>query len=178
MKTEKSVRYPVLLNAAIFQLAWFACVLGAAHGWSWLGPVMVGSFACFHLGMSRDRRGEGGLVLRALILGAAIDSTLAAIGLYRFESPVSPEWLAPPWLIAMWVNFSLTLRSSMGWLRGRYALAALISGVAGPAAYLAGSRLGALHILSPLSIVIPALAIAWAVAVPLLVRFAREKETP
>ncbi len=31
----------LLLNFAAFQIGWFACVLGAANGFPWLGPVVV-----------------------------------------------------------------------------------------------------------------------------------------
>ena len=55
----------------------------------------------------------------------------------------------------------------MKWMRGRWALAALMGAVGGPLSYLAGSRLGAMSFEEPVSALL-ALAVIWAVAMPLL----------
>lgn len=172
--------YPLIVNALAFQLVWFACVLGAAHGYPWLGPAACAVFAALHLSYVDRPRQELALVAKALVVGFSIDSIFAAAGLYSFESPIDPSWLAPPWLGSMWVNFALTLRSSMGWLNGRLKIATVLGMLGGPLAYFAGERLGALHFEAALPLVFFLLATAWAAAVPLLVRmaFSDERSSP
>ena len=43
-----------LANFVGFQLCWFACVLGAARGHEWLGPLSVARFLGWALTRSHD----------------------------------------------------------------------------------------------------------------------------
>jgi hypothetical protein len=76
----------------------------------------------------------------------------------------------------MWVNFALILNVSLRWLRGRYLLGAVLGFFGGPLAYFAGARLGAIRIPEPLALKLLVLALAWALAVPLLLRISRGKK--
>ena len=44
-----------LFNFVAYQLAWFACVLGAAHDLAWVGAVFAVAVAALHLALRRDR---------------------------------------------------------------------------------------------------------------------------
>jgi hypothetical protein len=59
----------------------------------------------------------------------------------------------------------------MGWLKGRPLLAAGLGAVAGPASYVAGQKLGGIVFLEFVP-AIGALAIGWAVFMPLLLSLA------
>ena len=159
------------LNFAGFQIGWFACILGAAHGYSWAGPTVVVGFFAAHLLLAADRRREFRVALVSVLFGILFDSAFAATGLLVYAGSLV-SWLSPPWLVAMWVNFAITLRSSMSWLLGRPLLAAVAGAVFGPLAYLAGERLGAVDFSSPPLVGIVALAVCWGIAVPLLMRVA------
>ena len=37
------------INFVLFQLSWFACVLGGANALPWLGPLAVALFIAYHL---------------------------------------------------------------------------------------------------------------------------------
>jgi hypothetical protein len=152
-----------------FQIGWFACVLGAAHGYWALGPVVVALILIIQLSAVSNPAAEIRLVLLSLILGYFFDSSLIQMGFLSLNANVLAPWGSSPWMAAMWVNFALTLRHSMNWLRGRYLLGAALGAISGPLAYLAGARLGAMEILAgPLSFGL-ALGSAWAAAIPLLV---------
>jgi hypothetical protein len=71
----------------------------------------------------------------------------------------------------------------MGWMRGRPVLTVLMGAVGGPLSYLAGEKLGAIELTQPVQ-ALAALAVAWAIAMPLLMWLAsrldgiREKQIP
>ncbi len=159
---------PVLINLLSFQAGWFASVLGAARGFPWLGPVAVLVLAAFHLVRIGDRGTEARFLAVAGVAGVLVESAMIAGGFYAPRAPVLDVPLAPPWLAAMWVNFATTPSLSLRFLRGRTVVAALLGAVAGPAAYLAGERLGAIRFESPAWRGALALAAVWAAAVPAL----------
>lgn len=161
----------LLLNFAAFQIGWFACVLGAANGLPWLGPVVVAAVVALHLAMVRRPLPELYLLLVAMVIGLAVDSLLLATGCLRYSTGLWLPGLAPYWIIAMWALFATTLNVSMGWMRGRPVLTALMGAVGGPLSYLAGEKLGAIELIQPIA-ALAALSLAWAMAMPLLMRLA------
>lgn len=155
------------INFVLFQLGWFACVLGAANGKPWLGPVVVASAVALHMVRARRPLPELRLVLYAMLLGLVVDSLLMATGWLRYPSGLWLPGLAPYWIVAMWGLFATTLNLSLAWLRGRPLLAAVMGAVGGPLSYLAGERLGGIELLAAAPALV-ALALAWAVAMPTL----------
>jgi len=160
-----------MINFIMFQAAWFAAVLGAAHGMPWLGVIAVPLALALHLALSRDWRPELLLAFTAAVMGFLADSVLIATGVF---SPV-PYLFPPPfsslWMVMLWVNLAATLNASMAWLRGRYALAAVFGAVGGPLAYYSGAKLGAMTRLPDPGGLL-GIGIAWAIALPLLYRVA------
>ncbi len=161
-----------IINAIAFQTAWFAAVLGASHGMPWLGVVAVPLGLVLHLALSSDWRPELLLALAAAVVGFVFDSILIRAGAF---SPI-PYLVPPPfsslWMVMLWVNLATTMNVSMGWLRQRYALAAVFGAVGGPMAYYSGARLGAMTRLPDPGGLLW-IGIAWAVALPLLYGAAR-----
>jgi hypothetical protein len=157
-----------ILNLIGFQIGWFACVLGAARGWPWLGPILV---TVVLLGQVLPRPGRGrslGLLVAAGLVGYAADSALVLAGVIRFSAGEAFGWPSPLWMVALWVNFAGTLNGCLTWLRGRYLLAALLGLAGGPFAYYAGARLGAVALGAPIGGSLAGIAVEWAVAMPFL----------
>jgi hypothetical protein len=161
-----------LVSALAFQGAWFACVLGAAKGLAWIGPAMVAALFAVEMGTSARPRAVGMPAVFAAAAGLLVDSLLAAGGWFRFASPWEPAWLSPPWMVALWPNFVLALRGCLRWLAGRYGLGGLLGAAGGPAAYAAGSRLGALEIVDPDTALV-LVALLWGASVPGFLWFIR-----
>jgi hypothetical protein len=157
----------LLVNFAAFQIGWFACVLGAANGLPWLGPVVVAAAVALHLATAHRPLPELYLVLAAMALGLVVDSVLLASGWLSYSVGLWLPGLAPYWIIAMWALFATTLNVSMGWMRDRPVLTVLMGAVGGPLSYLAGEKLGAIELTQPAH-ALAALALAWAIAMPLL----------
>lgn len=165
----------LVINIAAFQAGWFACVLGAAHGYPWLGVAAAAAAVGLHALNSPHPARELKLVAAAVLVGALFDSTLTAAGWVAFKPDALPENLAPFWILALWALFATTLNVSLHWLRARLALAAVLGLLAGPLAYWAGARLGALELTRPAA-ALGALALGWALMLPGLLALARRLE--
>lgn len=167
---------PKLLNFALFQAGWFACVLGGAHGM----PVAALAAAGTAIGVSlrwssKDRMRDVRLLMAVTLIGFCMDTLHLVFGVFALiGTPLFPH-LCPLWLVALWALFGTTLRGSLTWLAGRYWLAALLGAVAGPLSYLGGAKLGAVTLHANLAFSVTTIAVGWAVVMPLLVWLAHGK---
>lgn len=149
------------------QLGWFACVLGAARGYPWFGPVVVLLALAMHVERQRASTRELMILGITAIVGFLVDTAFLRFGVVRIPGST----LSPPWLIALWPNFISTTSENglLSSLPRRPLLAALLGAVGGPLAYDSGARLGAIelgnHRLAALAII----GVAWALVVPALV---------
>jgi hypothetical protein len=157
----------LVLNFIVFQAAWFSCVLGAANGLPWAGPLAVLAAVMLHLRLSRQPSLEIRLILAAVALGLLADAALLATGWVAFPNGAWLPGAAPYWMAAMWALFATTLNVSMRWLRSRLWLAMAAGAIGGPLSYWAGERLGAMSFVEPVPALL-AIAAAWVVAMPLL----------
>ena len=166
---------PLLLGIAqfcLFQAAWFACVLGAAHDRVGLGVLAVGATVMANWGLS-DRRGvEMVLTAQALLMGLAWDTWMLRGAWVHYASPGPFAGWAPLWILALWALFATLLRGPLSWLHGRPLQAAALGAVGGPLSYLAAVRLGAGTFPDPVA-ALAVLAAGWAVITPVLVESAR-----
>ncbi len=157
----------IVIQFAVFQLAWLACVLGAAHGQVIAGVACVGVVVGLHLALSDGRAIECALIAMAVILGLGWDTAMIAFGVVGYASPGAVPWLAPPWILALWALFATLLCSPLSWLHRRPFLAAALGAVGGPLSYLAAVRLGAGNFTDqPSALLI--LAVGWAALTPVL----------
>jgi hypothetical protein len=160
----EGLRYTPLVNYALYQGGWFACVMGA----SWRHPSvgLAIALACIgtHLTLSSDRLVELCLMLVVTLVGAAVECFQIAAGTYHFTSgTVNAAW-PPPWLLAMWAQFATTFRFSLRSVIAQPLHAALFGAAGGPIAFVAGERLGAVTLLPPVTHGLLRLSITWAIA--------------
>lgn len=156
-----------LANFLVFQCAWFAAVLGAAHGMPLAGTMAVLAAIGWHIAVSLGPAREAMLVGLALSIGLVAETVQAALGLVRYPSGQFDPWMAPYWLVALWGLLAIALNVTMRWLRGRPLLAALVGAVAGPLSFVSGVRLGAARFVAEWPALL-LLALIWALALPLL----------
>jgi Protein of unknown function (DUF2878)/Family of unknown function (DUF6134) len=156
-------------NFIAYQLLWFACVLGAAHGYAWIGPAGALIFLIAHLALIDDVRSDVRLIGLAILAGFAVDTLLVQTGQIAFSDGSWPQGWQPYWMLALWAAFAATLNHSMRWVASRPIVAAGLGAVGGPLAYLAGAKLGALT-LSSSQLALPAIGIAWSVCLYMLAR--------
>ena len=161
-----------LLNFVAFQAGWFSCVLGAANSLPWLGLVAVAIVLSLHFTISTRPLQEAALVILAVLMGLVFDSLLVSSGWLIYPNGMLAPGIAPYWILAMWALFATTLNVSMSWIKVNLALAAVMGAIFGPLSYMAGQRLGALEFVDYYASLV-ALAVIWAIAMPLLVVAAR-----
>ena len=162
----------LIVNFILFQLAWFACVVAAARGSSWLGVLVALVVAAVHVMRSRRPRAEIQLLVLTTGIGVAWESAVLSTGWIHYAGSWPATWLAPDWIIAMWTLFGTLLNVSLRWLRGRWLLAVVFGLVGGPLAYYGGVKLGAVFLLQP-TYALLLQGLGWAVLTPLLVQVAR-----
>lgn len=169
-----------MLNYALYQIGWFACILGAAWGWPKAGAA-VGLFLIgVHLAVSGTQwRAELTLVALALVLGLLVEGFQVWSGTYaRFTSGVVWTWMSPPWLLVMWAQFATVCRGSLKRVMLVPWRAVLFGAVGGPIAFWAGERLGAVDLARPLGEGLLRLGVSWAIALGVLSVVATRRDSP
>lgn len=124
-----------LVNILGFQLSWLACVVG---GSVW-GSITVAVFLLWHQRCLLP--GEWRLMSALTGVGVLMDTLLYHQGVLGF--PGHDGVLIPVWLMLLWLAFSATLLHSLQVMFVRPWLIGLMSAVAAPVSYYAGSQLGA-----------------------------------
>jgi hypothetical protein len=155
-------------NFVLFQLGWFACVLGAANRqvfWAVAGTIV---YIVLHAWYSPSPKAEAKFLLKTLIFGVIADTLIVNLGFLIFHDPWPFPYLSPLWMWVLWVLVGTTINSSLSWLRGRPILGAFLGGVCGPMSYEAGIRMGAgTWGASGLTGGFILVGVAWAIAIPL-----------
>lgn len=161
-----------LINFLLFQLGWFACVLGGAYGLPWTGTGIALAIVVVHLARVPRPKAEAQLILAAAGIGLLWDSLLVTLGWLDYPSGMLLPNTAPVWIVAMWMLFATTLNSSMGWMQSYKKLSVLLGALFGPLAYYAGARLDGVILVEPM-LAMAALAVGWAVLMPILLTLAQ-----
>lgn len=172
MKQPVAGHAGVAANFLLFQTGWFACVLGAAQGYPWIGAVVAAAIVGWHVLRAGQPQQEINLIVSVMILGALWDSLLVLFGWIAYSSGTLVPGAAPYWIVALWALFATSLNVSLRWLKQRLLWAALLGAIAGPLSYWAAARLGAAQFVEPLYIV-TALAVGWALIMPALMLLSR-----
>jgi hypothetical protein len=172
MAPGRARRLGVVATFVAFELAWLACVLGAAHGWPWTGVALAMIVIALSVALGAKPRVDAALVAAALVIGFIWDSSMAQLGWITYAEPGPLPGIAPVWILALWALLAIVLREPLRWLHSRLPLAALLGALGGPLSYAAAQRLGACRLVEPTAAGL-ALALGWAVITPLLLVLAR-----
>jgi hypothetical protein len=162
----------VIINALGFQAAWWVLIVSVDRGLEAPAIALCLALAAIHLYANPRPSLELRLAAASCALGICLDTLLQDTGVITFRGwALGP--LSPFWLWTLWALFGLTLNASMAFLLSRHwGLSVLLGGVFGPLSYLAGGKLEAASFTPSLQN-LAALALAWMVAMPLLVVLAR-----
>jgi hypothetical protein len=145
-----------LLNAALFQVAWFACVLGGARDVSSWGLVSVLALLVYAL-LAPTRRSDLTMGAVAAAVGFLVDTLWIRTGILDYHGAA----VAPSWIVLLWVGVGLTINHSLSLFQPRPWLGGLLAGACAPVSYLAGERLGAVSIPDPW--LLPIVSLVWAI---------------
>ena len=162
----------MIANIVLFQVGWFACVLGAAKGMPWIGLLAAAVVLAWHLEQAARPAEELKLIALALLIGAVWDSALVALGWITYPNGHFLAGAAPYWILALWVLFATTLNVSMRWMRYRLLIAFVLGAICGPLSYWGAGRMGAAAF-PDLTTALIALAVGWGLIMPLLMWLSR-----
>ncbi|MEQ1517369.1 MAG: DUF2878 domain-containing protein [Usitatibacteraceae bacterium] len=153
-----------------FNLVWLTCAIGAAQGSNNVGVTSAIAFVLAALWARDWPRADTGLVVVSGMVGAIVETMLAQSGLVHYGAPILGNGIAPPWIVALWLAFGVTISTSTKLLGKRASWKAAALGlVFGPLAYAGGQKLGALAIKGDPVRAPSAIAIVWAISFPALV---------
>lgn len=164
----------VVINFILFQIGWFACVLGAAKQSPWLGVIVVAAIIVWHLSQAKQPKLEVYLIVITVIIGAIYDQTMLQNNLLTYQANSWGNNFTPAWILALWAEFATILNVSLRWMKnikspGKWIIALLFGAIGGPLAYIGAAKLGAVSLDAlPLSYV--ALSVGWAIVTPLLLK--------
>lgn len=162
-----------LINGVLFQITWFACVIGSAHGFVWPALLSCAILAAWQLAPSRRHASDILLVVVSIMMGLLIDTLWIQIGFFEFTDQRPFTGVAPLWIIVLWIGFALTINHSLAWLKTHPLLPAAMGLIGAPMSYLAGLKLGAINYLGDTLLISSCLGIAWAIALIILVRLSQ-----
>jgi uncharacterized protein DUF2878 len=156
-----------LANFVVFEAAWFACILGVAHGQPLWGTAAVVAAIAWHVAISARPAAELALVAILCAIGLVGESGVVAQGHVAYAAGQPVAWLAPYWMVALWGEFGIALNVTLRWLKRKPWLAALLGAVFGPLSFMGGVRLGGARFVDePAALV--TLACMWALLMPLV----------
>jgi Protein of unknown function (DUF2878) len=178
----------IVINFILFQVAWFTCVLGAAHNMPWLGVFVTVGVVAWHLYQAKSAKPEIILLFIALTIGAMFDQMMHSTHLLTYQahgwsnilsasnlgaSNLGASNIVPVWILALWAGFVTALNVSLRWMKNiqsqvKWLVMVLFGAIGGPLAYMGAEKLGAVTLNSmPASAI--TLSLGWAVLTPLLV---------
>ena len=161
-----------LANFAIFEAAWFACILGVAHGRPLWGTAAVVAAIAWHVAISARPATELALVGLLCTIGLVAESAVVVQGHVAYSSGQPVAWLAPYWMVALWGEFAIALNVTLRRLKGKPVLALVLGAVFGPLSFLGGVRLGGARFIDEAAALVT-LACMWAVLMPLVMALSK-----
>ncbi len=168
----------VFINAMLFNVVWIACVAGSAKQLLWPALLSCAVLAAYQLHPRNRHPNDIKLVALSIVLGLIVDTLWVQFNYMDFTDKRPFASIAPGWIIILWVGFALTVNHSLKWLKAHPALPAITGAIAAPITYFAGIKIGAVKYTASVFEVSLGLAVAWAIALTILVIFGQYNSKP
>ena len=85
----------LVVNFILFQIGWFACVIGAAKQMPWLGVATVLAIVIWHLTQAKQAKKELQLLIIALVIGGTFDQIMLNHQLITYQAHGWSSMLVP-----------------------------------------------------------------------------------
>lgn len=136
-----------LFHSIAYYVAWFACLTLAARGFSWLSAIIVMtcvlSQVYWQYKIQRNTKGLWSLLGLIVSISTLVDSLLIYSGVIILAAnPFSP-YFTSPWMVTIWISFTVFLYSTMSQLFNHLIGVGLFSFVGFAFAYAVGAKMGA-----------------------------------
>jgi hypothetical protein len=150
-----------LINALIFQVGWFVCVVGGSL-WASLFTLVA---LIFHFVIFPEGSKDKVTLAVALVMGWLHDNLLAFAGVFIFADGAG---FSPVWLWCLWLLMGTSVNHSLKWIYDRPWISALVGAVFGPLAYAGGVALSDVDWGVPMAQAFVIMAPLWLLVLPLL----------
>ena len=158
----------IVFHIICYYIVWFTCILSASHYYYWLGFFTSIFFTSIqYLIQVKANQSRHLLILIGwlTLIGFAIDSLFAKYNLLAFQANPFHSNLSPPWMTALWINFSIILYACLKKYFLKYKILAFLSLLGFPLAYYAGVGFGAASLPNGY-IGLLIIGITWSIALP------------
>lgn len=173
----KSTWIHLAIKSALFYGGWFYCVQSVVNCNQFQGALVIGIILIYLFIVSNHRLADLIMLITITLFGSITDTLYAYTGFIQYKCVHETlPWLAPYWLVSLWMLFATLIRESFAWLYGRWTLAIVLGSAGGVSSYLAAMRMGAASFLVSESTGIIILAIMWAMIVPVSIWYAKTLE--
>ncbi len=167
----------VWVNLIGNQVVWLCAVAGAARGLQWPALVAALLFVLSQMAVAKEPWREVRLLAGALLCAWMVDGTAALTGTVHYAAALWGN-APPPWILALWAAFAMTLTVSMRFLSRHWALPVAFGLLLAPLAYLSAARgFDAVRFAQPVWHGMVVLGVGWAVALSGLVWVAGGRPT-
>jgi len=164
--SEKLIK---IVNAVLFYIIWWGCILGIKYSQHYLGPLITLLAVGLHLNLISETQKESKVVLLCILLALFVESVNRYSGLLIYEGFLFDNSFFPPlWIICIWVALSITLNYSMFFLKDRWWLMVICGGIFGPWCYFASEKLNILHFSYSPVVSLLILSAVWALSLPMM----------
>jgi hypothetical protein len=157
-----------ILHSLGYYFCWFTCIFLASKNIAWLGFFLcIFVTAVQYYWQKKIEKTEGLLRFIAIItlIGLLMDTCFLKGGLIYFNANPFGLKLSPPWMIGLWLNFSIILYVFLKKYFSKFWLCFLLCYCGFPVAYLSGVKLGAARVIhGDFSILV--ITCAWSLALP------------
>lgn len=136
-----------IFHSIAYYVAWFSCITLAALGYAWLGVFIV--VVCVFLQVywqykiQHHTRGLWYLIGLVVFISTLIDSLLVSNGVIIYAANPFAPYITSPWMIAIWISFTVILYATLYKLFNHLILLGLLSFVGFALAYGIGAKMGA-----------------------------------
>ena len=162
-----------IVNFVLFQVGWFACILGGASGHVAVSVLFSLALVAISVWQTPFKKNLLELFIKIGLYGLVGDTLLLQLGLLQFTSPVPFTFLSPIWMLSLWILFASTLNQSMAWLSGKPLMGALLGAIFGPLSYIAGVEMGAANWGNRLQAIV-LIGFIWAIGMPFFLFWAKQ----
>lgn len=140
-------KFHYLFHSIAYYVAWFSCITLAARGYAWLSSLIV--IICVFLQIywqykiQHKTRGLWYLIGLVVFFSTLIDSLLICKGVIIFAANPFAPYVTSPWMIAIWISFTVILYATLYKLFNHLTLLGLLSFSGFALAYAIGAKMGA-----------------------------------
>jgi hypothetical protein len=142
-------KWHYLFHVTLYYLAWFSCIALAVQGYPWFSTFVV--MVCVVLQIywqytiQDNTRGLWILLGLVVITSTLIDSLLTANGIIIYAANPWTPFVTAPWMIALWISFTVILYATLYSLFNYLLVLGLLSFTGFALAYAIGEKMGAVR---------------------------------